>query len=1048
MTTKASEALETSVPGDKDKSIPHRCATEGVMNSHSQPGALPSSVRPELEAVFRGPPLEQRGPDPRSSLHQQLSMDMEMLRRNHQLQQQLLLAEFQRKYQEMNQQHQSELQDRLQVLALRQQQELLERQLMQEQERDRLRKMQQLELNAIKRKDKDQNSAVASPAVRKHLQQFVKSRQPRESGTTISQGNGSGPTALGGPSTSEGRGNYPLRRIASEPILKVRSKLRQRVIEMRYTPLPLNSKPLCDASAGRKPAEGLDALPSDSAPGSEQSSPNSSYSNIVKLNGTTGSVPNIHGEHALALAINREQSVSHPNLFTSPSLPNISLGLPQSPSQGASVLSTQQEAERQAILAVRQGGALTGQFLASTPLPTQLPLAGPEPDGQHSLMYPYFTQSTATPPKGLVGCVGVVPGVAVAPQAGLRAAPTHRTVSRTHSAPLPQAPQGLQHMVLMQRHQQFLRRQQHLQQQQLQQQQMQQQQQQRQQLQSYDHPRLAHMEDELSPLRPAFGPGGVAGVPHLAATVVSGGPGPSSPPQMVAIKQEPREEEGQLGERVDERERQAEEQQQVLHTRQQRHLQSLMEQPETPWGLGAHLPLTRARSSPAHYPSPLPPEPNRPSFSTGVVYDTLMVRHQCSCGDDSNHPEHAGRIMAIWARLQQTGLLSKCEVIAGRKASLKDIQTVHSELHVLRYGTNPLNRQKLDTQGLLDAQPTQLMLLRCGGVGVDSDTYWSDAHSGSAARMAAGSVTTLAFHVASGQLKNGFAIVRPPGHHAEESAVMGFCVFNSVAIAAKLLLQELHVRRILIVDLDVHHGNGTQQAFYNDPRVLYLSLHRYDNGNFFPGSGASSEVGVGPGEGFTVNVSWTGGLDPPMGDADYLAAFRTVVMPIAMEFEPDVVLVSAGFDALDGHPPQLGGYKLTASCFGHLVRQLMSLANGRVVLSLEGGHELGALCDGTEACLHALLGDQLDPLPKDVLDQRPNQNAAETLEKVINIQGKYWASVRRGVSTVRLSPLEAQRREREEVETVSAMASLSVAVRSDNGTPERRSLEPMEEEAD
>uniref|UniRef100_S4RTE3 Histone deacetylase n=1 Tax=Petromyzon marinus TaxID=7757 RepID=S4RTE3_PETMA len=904
-------------------------------------GALPSSVRPELEAVFRGPPLEQRGPDPRSSLHQQLSMDMEMLRRNHQLQQQLLLAEFQRKYQEMNQQHQSELQDRLQVLALRQQQELLERQLMQEQERDRLRKMQQLELNAIKRKDKDQNSAVASPAVRKHLQQFVKSsffllfnknynrccvsnprlykpppptavlhqRQPRESGTTISQGNGSGPTALGGPSTSEGRGNYPLRRIASEPILKVRSKLRQRVIEMRYTPLPLNSKPLCDASAGRKPAEGLDALPSDSAPGSEQSSPNSSYSNIVKLNGTTGSVPNIHGEHALALAINREQSVSHPNLFTSPSLPNISLGLPQSPSQGASVLSTQQEAERQAILAVRQGGALTGQFLASTPLPTQLPLAGPEPDGQHSLMYPYFTQSTATPPKGrLVGCVGVVPGVAVAPQAGLRAAPTHRTVSRTHSAPLPQAPQGLQHMVLERGH--GMSEASHL----------------GQQWKSYDHPRLAHMEDELSPLRPAFGPGGVAGVPHLAATVVSGGPGPSSPPQMVAIKQEPREEEGQLGERVDERERQAEEQQQVLHTRQnifmlseqsnnkQRHLQSLMEQPETPWGLGAHLPLTRARSSPAHYPSPLPPEPNRPSFSTGVVYDTLMVRHQCSCGDDSNHPEHAGRIMAIWARLQQTGLLSKCEVIAGRKASLKDIQTVHSELHVLRYGTNPLNRQKLDTQGLLDAQPTQLMLLRCGGVGVDSDTYWSDAHSGSAARMAAGSVTTLAFHVASGQLKNGFAIVRPPGHHAEESAVMGFCVFNSVAIAAKLLLQELHVRRILIVDLDVHHGNGTQQAFYNDPRVLYLSLHRYDNGNFFPGSGASSEVGVGPGEGFTVNVSWTGGLDPPMGDADYLAAFRTVVMPIAMEFEPDVVLVSAGFDALDGHPPQLGGYKLTASC--------------------------------------------------------------------------------------------------------------------------------------
>ncbi|KTG19442.1 hypothetical protein cypCar_00041072, partial [Cyprinus carpio] len=124
---------------------------------------------------------------------------------------------------------------------------------------------------------------------------------------------------------------------------------------------------------------------------------------------------------------------------------------------------------------------------------------------------------------------------------------------------------------------------------------------------------------------------------------------------------------------------------------------------------------------------------------------------------------------------------------------------------------------------------------------VDSDTIWNEVHSSSAARLAVGSVVDLVFKVASGELRNGFAVVRPPGHHAEESTPMGFCYFNSVAIAAKLLQQRLNVSKILIVDWDVHHGNGTQQAFYSDPNVLYVSLHRYDDGNFFPGSGAPDE---------------------------------------------------------------------------------------------------------------------------------------------------------------------------------------------------------------
>uniref|UniRef100_A0AAZ3PRW0 Histone deacetylase 5 n=1 Tax=Oncorhynchus tshawytscha TaxID=74940 RepID=A0AAZ3PRW0_ONCTS len=228
------------------------------------------------------------------------------------------------------------------------------------------------------------------------------------------------------------------------------------------------------------------------------------------------------------------------------------------------------------------------------------------------------------------------------------------------------------------------------------------------------------------------------------------------------------------------------------------------------------------------------------------------------------------------------------------------------------------------------------------------------------------------------------------------------------------------------IPYDIHHGNGTQQAFYNDPNVLYISMHRYDDGNFFPGSGAPEEVGVGPGVGFNTNIAWTGGVEPPMGDVEYLTAFRTVVMPIANEFSPDVVLVSAGFDAVEGHQSPLGGYNVTAKCFSHLTKQLMKLAGGRVVLALEGGHDLTAICDASESCVAALLGDELDPLPQAVLQQKPCPKAAASLERVIEIQSKHWSSLQRLAPTVGQSLMDAQRREKDEADTVTAMASLTV----------------------
>ena len=224
------------------------------------------------------------------------------------------------------------------------------------------------------------------------------------------------------------------------------------------------------------------------------------------------------------------------------------------------------------------------------------------------------------------------------------------------------------------------------------------------------------------------------------------------------------------------------------------------------------------------------------------------------------------------------------------------------------------------------------------------------------ALLAAGSVIEATDWVVKGKVRNAVAVVRPPGHHAEAECPMGFCIFGNVALAAHAARYQMGCKRVLIVDWDVHHGNGTQRMFESDPSVLYFSAHRFDQGNFYPGGayGDYTSVGTGEGEGFSVNVPWSCGM---MGDEEYVRAFKQVFMPIAHEFNPDLVLISAGFDAARGDP--LGGCDITAAGYGEMTQMLMELAGGRIVLALEGGYNLDSISHAFAACTSALLGQTL-----------------------------------------------------------------------------------------
>jgi acetoin utilization deacetylase AcuC-like enzyme len=312
---------------------------------------------------------------------------------------------------------------------------------------------------------------------------------------------------------------------------------------------------------------------------------------------------------------------------------------------------------------------------------------------------------------------------------------------------------------------------------------------------------------------------------------------------------------------------------------------------------------------------------------TSFVYHPAYLKHDTG----SFHPESPDRLLAIEARIKKSGIydhLVSMDLPPHPRPDLEQwIESVHPLTHIRRIREN---------------------IPSAGQIHLDPDTPLSP-HSYQAAQLAVEGALAAADSVMSGEIDNAFCALRPPGHHAESNRAMGFCLFNNVAVCARYLQKQYDLQKIAIIDWDVHHGNGTQQIFYNDPTVLYFSVHQFP---LYPGTGAEREVGTGAGEGYTINCP----LPPGRGDDHYVGVFEKTLVPALKAFTPDFILISAGFDAHRDDP--LAGMQVTDAGFGEFTRIVKScadaLCHGRMVSCLEGGYNLGALARSVEQHLIVL----------------------------------------------------------------------------------------------
>lgn len=345
---------------------------------------------------------------------------------------------------------------------------------------------------------------------------------------------------------------------------------------------------------------------------------------------------------------------------------------------------------------------------------------------------------------------------------------------------------------------------------------------------------------------------------------------------------------------------------------------------------------------------------------TGIVSDKRYMNHQAG----PFHPESPRRLEVVYTMLEEPDMAGRFQEIPVRRAEREELLLIHSPEYVDRVAA---------TEGKNFSS-------------LDPDTATSSG-SYEAALLAAGGLCQATSMVLSGELDNAFALVRPPGHHAERNRAMGFCIFNNVAIAARYVQESHHLKRVLVVDWDLHHGNGTQHSFENDPSVLYFSTHQYP---YYPGTGAFQEAGRGQGEGYTVNVP----LSVGNGDEEYVTIFKKILKPIALEYNPEIILVSAGFDIHYNDP--LGGMNVTPEGFSALTRSLMNIANeccdGKVVITLEGGYDLDGLRDSVKAVLKELAG--MSQTDIETFASKANQSMLDTtVKEAVQIHERYWKNL-------------------------------------------------------
>ncbi len=315
---------------------------------------------------------------------------------------------------------------------------------------------------------------------------------------------------------------------------------------------------------------------------------------------------------------------------------------------------------------------------------------------------------------------------------------------------------------------------------------------------------------------------------------------------------------------------------------------------------------------------------NENQSGTGFIYDDIYLEHKTT----PDHPERPERLVEIIKRLKTEGIYPRLTHLKPVPAGLDWIKAVHSPEYIERTRGSCRNNA-----GYLDSLD----------VPISEKSY-------DAALMAAGGMLTAVDAVVDEKVANAFCAVRPPGHHALEDQAMGFCIFNNIAIGAKYIQKKHALSKVLIVDWDVHHGNGTQAEFYDDPTVMYFSVHQSP---FYPGSGSREERGTGKGKNHTINVPLPAGS----GDKAYLGAFEKELRPAALDFSPDFVLVSAGFDAHEND--LLGQMAVTAEGFGKLTEIVKAIAQeccqGRLVSTLEGGYHLDGLAASVESHIRVLM---------------------------------------------------------------------------------------------